>query len=215
MTPFFAKNLSIKTVVPKTHIVWHGSFSRTQFTPYGSTNVKSTEVIKQWERTGEKKGAPYLIDRDGETFKLFDDKDWTHHLNIPATGNHYDKKSVPIMLANELQLIKENNQFYAFEYPHSTNRYLGPVVNNPWNSYQYWAALSEAQVDAALDLTLEICKKYNITPVFYIGPKWNPKVWEEATIFSHSAVKKDATDFPPFPDWVIAKIKDKGIKTVN
>lgn len=216
LTPYLTKKkLSIKTQLPKTHIVWHGSYSRTEHTPYGSKPAKTTTVISQWENSNEKRGAPYLIGRDGDTYQLFDDSEWTYHLNIPTTNGHYDKQSVPIMLANELHLIREDGQFYAFDYPHTTNRYLGPVIKHEWNNYQYWAALTESQIDAAIDVSLLTAKKHGITPVFYAGKDWNPEVWKKATIFPHSAVKKGVSDFPPFAPWVLAKIKDKGITIVD
>lgn len=211
----YPKKISIKTALPKKYVVWHGSFSRTKYTPYGSKAVKTTAIVDSWEQAKEKQGAPYLIDRDGTIYKIYDDKDWSYHLNLPTTKGFYDKQSVPVMIANELHLLKENGQFYAFEYPHSTNTYRGPVVGCDWNSQKYWAKIEDAQYDAALDITKDICDRHNIEPVFYIGTKTDPKLWDRATIFTHSAVNNQVTDFPPLNPSLIAKIKAKGFKTVE
>ncbi len=209
------KKISISTTLPKKYVVWHGSFSRTKYTPYGSTPVKATSIVDNWAESGEKQGAPYLVDRDGTIYKIFDDKDWTYHLNMPSEKGFYDKQAIPVSLANELNLIKENGQYYSFEYVHNTNLYSGPVTNCDWHSQNYWASLEESQVDAAIDITLDSCERHNIDPIFYIGKESGLDVLNKATVFSHSAIKKDANDFPPFQEWVISKIKSKGIKTVS
>lgn len=207
--------LSIPTEVKKTHIVWHASSARTKYTPYGKLPGKSTSIVDTWNNSCEKQGAPYIIDRDGSIYKTFEDNRWSYHLNIPATKGVYDKQSIAIVLANELNLIKENNNFYAFDYPHSTNTYLGKVVNLKWKGYDHWARLDEEQVVSSLELTKLLCSKYEIKPIFYIGKEWNPKIWEKATIFPHSIVKKEALDFPPFEDWIIDKIKTAGLETIS
>ena len=107
------KKVSIKTALPKKYVVWHGSFSRTKYTPYGKLTPPVTAIINQWAEGGEKQGAPYLIDRDGTIYKTYDDNDWTYHLRLPTTKGYYDKQSVPVMIANELHLIKENGGYYA------------------------------------------------------------------------------------------------------
>lgn len=211
----YPKKISIKTTLPKKYVIWHGTFNRTKYTPYGTRAIKPTALLDQWELSKEKFGAPYLIDRDGTIYKTYEDSDWSYHLNLPSTKGFFDKQSVPIMLANELHLLRENGQFFAFEYPHSTNTYLGPVVVNDWKEYKYWAKLDDAQVDAALELTLDICKRHNIEPIFYVGKKSNSNLLDKATILTHSAVNPSVTDFPPFDDYLIAKIKEKDIKIIN
>lgn len=211
----YPKRISIKTALPKKYVVWHGSFSRTKYSPYGKTLIRPTAILDQWELSKEKFGAPYLIDRDGTVYKVYDDKDWTYHLNLAHTKGHYDKQSVPIMLANELNLLRVNGQFYAFEYDHSTNYYSGPVVSYSWNTHQYWAKIDDSQFDAALDITLDVCKRHNIEPIFYVGNRVDPKLWERATIFTHSMVSTTANDFPPFSNDLIAKIKTRGIKVIE
>ena len=211
----YPKKISIKTALPKKYVVWHGTFNRTKYTPYGSRAIKPTAILDQWELSKEKFGAPYLIDRDGTIYKTYEDQDWSYHLNLPNTKGFYDKQSVPIMLANELHLIRENGVYYAFEYNHSTNTYSGPVTVSDWKEYKYWAKIDDEQFDATLDLTLDICKRHKINPIFYNGKKANPKVWEKATIFTHSMVNPSVTDFPPFDESLIVKIKEKGIEIIS
>jgi hypothetical protein len=207
----------IPTEVKKQYIIWHGSNARTKRTPYGKMPGKATSIIDIWNNSGEKQGVPYVVDLDGTIYKAFDDSKWSYHLNIPTTNGHYDKQSVGIMFANELNLHKDGGRFYAFsDCPHSTNEYVGKkILKKLWKGYEYWAPIDEAQLDSVLDLTVQLCKKYGINPVFYNGSDWNPRVWEKATIFTHSVVNKDVLDFPPFDPWVIDRIKEKGIAVVD
>lgn len=199
----------IPTETKKTHIIWHGSFNRTTH-----TNGAATNTITHWNNLSEKFGAPYLVDRDGTIYKTFSDKEWIYHLNIPTSRGHYDKLSVPIVLANEQQLIKEGGRFFAFEYDHNSNVYTGPTTNISWRGFQWFAKLDELQVNAAIELTLDTCERHNIDPIFYAVNEWDPKAWEKATIFTHAVTKKEVRDLYIEP-WVIDKIKAAGITVVD
>ena len=199
----------IKTETKKTHVVWHGSFSRTSF-----TNGTAKDHINYWENLAEKHGAPYLIDREGKIYKTFDEKYWIYHLNIPTSRGVYDKQSIPITLLNELQLLKKNGQYYAFDNERAANLYTGPVFTNNWRGYTEWARLSGPQVDSAIELTKEVCGRHGMDPTFAVTRDWDPKIWERATILTHAQAKREVRDLIIEP-WVIDKIKAAGIKVVD
>lgn len=199
----------IKTQTKKTHIVWHGSYGRTKY-----SNGKATDTIIRWNNLAEKYGAPYLIDRDGTIYKTFDDTEWIYHLNIPTTRGCYDKLSVPIAVANEQQLIKVGGRYFAFEYDHITNLYTGPTLSKKWRRYEWYAKLDDPQVDALIELTLDIARRHNINPIFLASNEWEPKAWEKATIFTHAVTKREVNDLFIEP-WVIDKIKAAGITVVD
>lgn len=199
----------IKTITHKTHVVWHGSFGRTN-----RTNGKATSTIDSWNNSDEKYGSPYLIDTDGTIYKTFDDREWIYHLRLPTAKGHYDKQSVAVTFATEQQLLKHNSQFFAFEYEQASNRYTGPIHEEKWRGFEYWAKLTEPQVNAAIELTLDICQRHGIIPVFDTGKEWNPEVWKKATVFTHAITKKEVTDLLLEP-WVIEKIKAAGIPVAH
>lgn len=203
----------IATETKKKYVIWHGSFGRTKYTPYGKESGRATSTIDNWNHNSEKFGAPYLIDRDGAIYKTFSDNEWIYHLNIPTTKGFYDKQSVPIVLANEQQLIKENNRYFAFEYPHSTSQYHGKVYEKDWRGHKYWASMDTEQVDALIELTLDICDRHKIKPVLYSKDDWNPKVWDTATVFTHANTKREVYDFTLEP-WVLDKIRASKIKVI-
>lgn len=59
-------------------------------------------------------GAPWVVDRDGTVYKTFDDREWIYHLGIKNTNGKYDKASVGIEIANEVDLQLDGDKLYAF-----------------------------------------------------------------------------------------------------
>lgn len=198
----------------KQYIVWHGTGHRTKFTPYSGLAGSPVHVINNWNNDGEKSGAPYIVDRNGTVFEVFPDTDWAHHLHINSSNGHYDKHSVAIEIANELGLTKKDGLLYAFNSTYHQNAYLGKAWDKDYRGYNHWAELNIAQVDSLIELTLELCKKFKITPRFYNSDEFDPAVWDKATIFRHLNCRKDKTDLP-LNDWVIDKIRDAGIELVT
>jgi N-acetyl-anhydromuramyl-L-alanine amidase AmpD len=200
----------------KTHIVWHGTQGRTAMTPSHGRPGDATSSIDGWNDDPQHVGATYLIDRDGTTYRTFDDKYWIYHLGLKGTNGAYDKRSVGIELANELCLKKIGDKYYAFDAVSENTEYVGEVVEQSWREYRYWAKFDEAQVDACIELTLDICQRYRIDPVFYYpSTKFDGVAcFEKATIICHSNCREDKQDLI-IEDWMWDKIKSAGIKITS
>jgi len=200
----------------KTHIVWHGTMGRTALTPYNGKPGKATTSIDAWNNDTTRVGTPWLVDRDGTIYRCFDDKKWIFHLGLSGTKGKYDKSSIGIEFANELCLMKESNKYYAFEKISKNTQYVGKTFRKKWRDWEYWASVDEPQVDAAIELTLDICSRHNIQPRFY-RPSTTfdyPGCFEKATIICHSNCRRDKTDLV-IEDWVWKKIKAAGIEIVS
>ena len=202
------------TVTPKKYVVWHGTTGRTSATPINGQPGKATSTIDWWNNEPESKpiGAPWVVDRDGTIYKTFDDREWIFHLGLPNTNGKYDKASVAIEIANEVDLKLDNGNLYAFEEIKPSTRYIGKHFVEPWRDGEYWASLDEAQVDATIELTLDICNRFSIDPVFYYpSTKFDyPYCFEKATIICHTNCREDKTDLLLEP-WVWDKIRAAGI----
>jgi hypothetical protein len=206
----------VATQTPKKYVVWHGTTGRTSATPSNGQPGRATSTIDAWNSTPERIGTPWLVDRDGTIFKTFDDREWIAHLGIKNTQQKYDKASVGIEIANEVDLQMSNGKLYAFGKILPSTKYVGQHFEKPWRGGKYWAKLDEVQVDACIELTLDICNRFSIDPVFYY-PSTDfdfPKCFEEATILCHSNCRKDKTDLI-LEDWVWDKIKAAGIRLSN
>jgi N-acetyl-anhydromuramyl-L-alanine amidase AmpD len=203
----------IKQETEKKYIVLHGSGTRTRFSPKGGKKYDATNVIKDWEKNKDKFSCAYLIDRNGTITQTFDDKYWSHHLNIPGHGV-YDRMSIGIELVNELGLLKENNLFYINDYIYHQNVYVGPVFEKDFRRYKNWADLDLLQVEALVGLIDHLCKKHNIIPIFYNSLEFDPKAWNKGNIFTHAVVNNKTNDLP-LNQWVSNKLHNKYFKIVK
>ena len=203
----------VATATPKRWVVWHATEGRTSATPYKGQPGKATSSIDDWNSSPQRIGAPWLVDRDGTIFRAFDDSEWIAHLGIKNTNNKYDRASVGIEIANEGLLKEANNQLYAFDVVSTNTKYTGKNFVLPWRNGRFWAKLDEAQVDATIELTVDICSQFSIDPVFYYpSTKFDyPACFEKATILCHSNCREDKTDLI-LEEWVWDKIKAAGIR---
>ena len=200
----------------KQYVVWHGTAGRTSHTPAFGRRGKATTSIDGWNLNADRVGAPYLVDRDGTIYKTFDDAGWIYHLGLKGTYGRYDKLSVAIEFANELALTQEGDRFYAFGINTPNTIYDGPVLATNWRGSRYFAQLDEKQVDAGIELTLDICRRHNIEPVFYYPSTTFdfPRCFQVATIICHSNCRADKTDLC-LPQWVFEKIEAAGIRIAS
>jgi hypothetical protein len=211
------ENQYVRMPSVKTHVVWHGTMGRTRHTPYNGTPGKATSSIDGWntDQLG-RVGATYLVDRNGDIFRCFDERYWIYHLGLPNTQGKFDKCSVGIEIANELCLIRDSDKYFAFDRISPNTEYKGKTFAYPWRNFRHWASLDEAQIDATIALTLDICARNGIEPRFF-RPSTTydyPGCFERATILCHSNCRRDKTDLI-LEDWVWAKIEAAGIAIVE
>ena len=202
----------VPTVTQKKYVVWHGTTGRTSATPINGHPGKATSTIDWWNQEPARIGAPWVVDRDGTIFKTFDDREWIYHLGIVHTNGKYDKSSVGIEIANEVDLRLDGDELYACGKITPNTRYVGEHFVENWRGGKYWAKLDEAQVDACIELTLDICNRFDINPLFYYpSTKFDfPNCFNQATIICHSNCREDKTDLI-LESWVLDKIKAAGI----
>jgi hypothetical protein len=120
---------------------------------------------------------------------------------------------VAIEFANELALDLDGDRHYAFGMNTPNTVYTGPVFTYDWRGSRHFAQLDEAQVDAGIELTLDICRRHDIKPVFYYPSTTFdfPRCFQVATIVCHSNCRADKTDLC-LPEWVYEKIRAAGIR---
>ena len=200
----------------KRYVVWHGTAGRTRPTPAGHRPGLATTSIDGWNRDGARVGAPYVVDRDGTIYHTFDDAHWIYHLGLKGTDGYYDKASVAIEFANEGGLSLDGDRLHAFGMNTPNTVYTGPFLTYPWRGWRHFAQLDEAQVDAGIELTLDICRRHDIEPVFFC-PSTSfdfPRCFRVATILCHSNCRADKTDLC-LPEWVYEKIEAAGVRVVS
>ena len=197
----------------KQYVVWHGSQARTRCTPVAGNPGRVTYPIDAWYLAGTRVGAPYVVDRDGTIYKTFDDKGWIYHLGLNGTKARYDQGSVAIQLANEGPLELDGDLLYAFGIHTPNTVYTGPYFTHDWRDEHYFAEPDAAQIDAAIALTLDVCQRHEIDPVFYYPATAYdfPRCFQVATVICGTNCRRDNVDLC-LPDWVYQKIEAAGIR---
>ncbi len=201
----------------KKYIIWHGTQGRTACTPANGRPGLATSSIDGWNMDPAHIGTPFLVDRDGTIYRTFkNEREWIYHLGLKGTNGRYDKASIGIEFANELELLAQGGKFYAFDRVHPNTQYVGKAVEYSWRAHDWWARLAEAQVDAAIQLTLELCRRHGIPKTFYYPSTTYdfPHCFEVARILCHSNCREDKTDLL-LEDWVWAKLRDAGFQLVG
>jgi len=201
----------------KKYIIWHGTQGRTAYTPSNGRPGEATSSIDGWNAAKKHIGTPFLVDRDGTIYRTFkDDREWIFHLGLASTQGRYDKASIGIEFANELELIAADKKFYAFDSIQKNTEYTGPRVQRTWREHDWWARLDEAQVDAAIELTVDLCTRHGIPKTFYYPSTVYdfPHCFEVAGILCHSNCRKDKTDLM-LEDWAWAKLRAAGFQLVG
>ena len=119
---------------PKKYIIWHGTQGRTACTPSNGSPGHATSSIDGWNESPDHVGTPFLVDRDGTIFRTFkDEREWIYHLGLLGTNGRYDKASIGIEFANELELIPSDGKYYAFDRISKNTEYTGPVLKRTWH----------------------------------------------------------------------------------
>jgi len=202
---------------PKKFIVWHGTQGRTACTPSNGQPGRATSSIDGWNDNPDRVGTPFLVDRDGTIYRTFkDEREWIFHLGLAGTNGRYDKASIGIEFANELELMAANGRYYAFDRLGPNYQYVGKVLQQTWRAHDWWAKLDEAQVDAAIQLTSDLCKRHRIPKTFYYPSTTYdfPRCFEVASILCHSNCRQDKTDLL-LEEWVWAKMKRAGFQLIG
>jgi hypothetical protein len=143
-------------------------------------------------------GPSPQVCRDGTVYKTFDD-----------TGLDFP----PRPARHEGPLTLDGDRLHAFGFNTPGTIYTGFHFAAEWREHSYFAELDEARVDAALELTLDICRRNDIDPVFYFPSTTYdfPRCFHVATIVCHSNCRKDKLDLL-LPEWVYQKIEAAGIR---
>lgn len=213
--PFdLAPRAYIPTSTVKTHIVLHGSFSRTKYTFTGEERSE-TCLMKRWNIMQDKYSGHYVIGRSGSVYSCMHEDFWSNHLALGKAGSDMGKKSIAIFLSNELYLEKENSQFYAFAMNKPHNLYDGPVFEHKFQGKSYWADYDEIQINVLINLIKDICERNMIEPTMFPDTaRYNRSSWDYANIISCANV--NSTSFSlPFPAWVMEKLAAGGITLIS
>ena len=144
----------------------------------------------------------YVVDRSGRIYEMFPDTEWSYHLGSGAVGGNgaMSKQSIGIEISNygPLKLSGENLiDAYKNEYCKVSETEF--YSKHSYRGYDYYASMTDVQIDAVATLVKYLGRKHNIPMNF----KSNDEPFASATeavsfngVFYHTNVRKDKFDWP-------------------
>ena len=158
--------------------------------------------IEVLTRNGVHISVPYIVDRAGRIYELFDDRFYSYHLGKDAIGGNsiMSPQTIGIEISNYgcLKLAKgrlENVYGSAYCGLNETEYY----EQKEFRDKKYFATMSPEQISATAVLLKYLCRKHDIPLEF----KKDDALFESGDaarnfrgIFTHSNVRKDKFDWP-------------------
>ena len=158
----------------------------------------------------------YVVDRSGRIYEMFPDTEWSYHLGSGAVGGNgaMSKQSIGIEISNygPLKLSGENLvDAYKNEYCKVSETEF--YSKHTYRGYDYYASMTDVQIDAVATLVKYLGRKHNIPMNF--KPDDNPFATDAEAlafkgVFYHTNVRKDKFDWPFTPSLkaIISKCTD-------
>ncbi|MFN5444535.1 MAG: N-acetylmuramoyl-L-alanine amidase [Crocinitomicaceae bacterium] len=178
-----------KEVYNKRQIVIHHTVS----------NGNAKNVIASWQKTKEKVGVAFVVDREGKVYKAFSSAHWAHHLGTKEINNTIlNKQSIGIELCSWGALTFKNGIYYTISKEIIPKEEVITYVY-PFRENRYFQKYTDKQLESLKLLLQYLCETYKI-PKTYI-----PEMWEisksalrgDKGIFTHVSYRKDKSDCHP------------------
>ena len=196
-----------KVVFPKTQY-FQRAYNKNQIVLHHTVSSGSAKsVINYWKSDKRRVATPYIIDRQGVIYQLFDDSYYAGHVgNVTRTARRLNlpyrncsKNSIGIELINLGPLFKTSEGFtdvYKRKYKDSDIVYY----ENGFRSYKYFQKYTDEQIAATMELIKMISAKHDIPlDVNLENFKTISKdaIKGVAGIYSHISYRVDKSDVHP------------------
>lgn len=170
-----------------------------------TAGASAVSAFNTWNNSTGHVATPYIVDRDGTIYELFDPACWAFHLGIPNSGGVHDMRSIGIEIANvgPLKLGADGTTLTWW----TGAAYTGPsrVLDQPWRGYSHFADFPAAQVSAVAALVAQLCHQFGIPKRL---PPDNKRFEFDLGLFkdyagvaTHSNFRMDKWDIGPAFDW--------------
>lgn len=163
-----------------------------------SRNISDYIMSLKYRYNGKYKKLPhYVIDRDGEVFNIIPPETYSEYMDVSS----YNKNSVVICLENLGWLRK--NPLSGSYVNWIGDTFKDDIHKRKWRGQYFWQPYTKEQIDKLIQLTVELCDKFNI-PKNSIGHNVKvDKVENFNGIVTKSNYDTESTDLNPAFDFDI------------
>lgn len=158
--------------------------------------------INWWLNTPEKVATHCIITQDGVIWKTIDSKYWGHHLGLHTANNTALNRTSYAIELDSLGPVDRNG--ISIAYPKLSTKIGIQKYPNKFRGYQYFEKYTTDQIQAAKELIIAMCAKFNI-PMAYNSDMWdvsNKALTGQPGIWSHISVRADKSDCHPQPELI-------------
>jgi len=181
----FPENQYYKQLCKKTQIVLHHTVSST-----------ATSPIDWWKQTPERVAVPFVVDKDGTIYQIYDSIYWAYHIGKGSTTQQ-NKQSIGIEIVNEGILVQKTiGKDRRFFWLDGKQEYLGKVFENSslWRGSRFFASYTSSQYEAVRELLIELRKEFNIPRKVITNYEYNKSYFDFNGIVSHHNLRADKSD---------------------
>ena len=162
-------------------------------------SAKST--VNYWNSDEKRIGTAFVVERDGTIYRTFPEDKWAYHVGSKL-GNDIDRRSIGIEIASEGGLKEVDGKLYCFDVVSPRTQFRGDVYNHgaPWRGFRCFAAYTDQQIEATLQLVDYLCNKFGIPKTVPKINDYNKSHYNHIGIIGHYHVRADKSDIHPgFP----------------
>ena len=169
-------------------------------------------AFNSWMTQAIQIGTPYILDRDGTVYEIFDPKYWAYNLAVtgPKAQNHkHDKRSVAIETVNMGPLVLKGDTLYSW--PNNYNQVFCKLsetdkyVKASYRGFDYYDKFPDVQKAALVELVKKISTDFNIPltlPPVDHREKFDLDFFDNwIGVASHQNFRNDKYDIGPAWDW--------------
>lgn len=130
----------------------------------------AASAFNSWAGDQRRVAAPYIVDRDGTVFEVFDPACWAYALGLNhPQATPTERRAIQIEIANVGPLKRRGDDLYWWPKDWGV-KYCGLAETAKYHQadyrgMQYWATYTPQQEAAVCWLVALLCEKYKIPPV--------------------------------------------------
>lgn len=176
------------------------SFPKNQVYIHHTVGGSALSSFEYWQRSKEKVGTAFLIDRDGTIFEVFNPTFWCHHLGLEHKRNtELNQHSIGIEIASEGALRMVDGVMRAYD---GKAIFRDSYIDNgkEYRGYRYFDQYEVEQEKSLFTLVKYVCEQYSIPKkciLQSLATTFDESFFDLHGILGHCNVRADKTDPHP------------------
>jgi N-acetyl-anhydromuramyl-L-alanine amidase AmpD len=188
-----------------TNQYYQGVFPKKYIFLHHTAGGSAAGAIAGWAADPLHIATPYIIERTGDIYEVYDPKYWAYSLGVKG-NTAIEKAAIPIEIVSygNLTVATADNpakKVRKGDFVSYTGRPISPaeVVQLNFRGFKYYQKYTDAQIRALSELLPYLMDRFKIAPQTDLNGFWEYRSPATLTpgIWSHTTVRKDKVDIFP------------------